>query len=330
MLAAKDDGKVTTSRFASSAVRIDLRQMSSVVEYPARDMTITVEAGMPIGRLRDILAEEHQQLPIDCHDPQVSIGAMVASNMAGSRQFGYGTLRDYLIGLEAVDGQGRIFHAGGRVVKNVAGYDLCRLMVGSRGALGVLTQLTFKVKPIPEQQQGLQLSFSDEASFDQALERLNVTAATPVVMDFTCTANGRSLWLAVEGSPETCAWQIQQLQSECPSAQSVLHDAVTDYCNASEQQTENEWRIRCLPSRLTNITSALLKQGVSSRGYAGSGHLFANIDSASSEQLSECRTLLAQFEAHVIDWHDSHPSRDTNAFSVGLRKTFDPHSLFQS
>jgi len=304
--------------------------MCSVVDYPARDMTITVEAGMPIGRLRDILAAEQQQLPIDCHDPQLTIGAMVAGNTAGPRQYGYGTLRDYLIGIEAVDGQGRIFHAGGRVVKNVAGYDLCRLMIGTRGALGVLTQLTFKVKPIPEQQQGLLLSFSDETSFDQSLDRLNLSAATPVVMDFTCTADQRSLWLGVEGSVETCDWQIQQLQSECSHAKPSRQDSVADYANAAELQADKEWRIRCLPSKLTPITSGLLGLNMNSRGYAGSGVLFVDTDNHSDDQLSACRKLLTQFDAQILDWHNDHPGRAADPLSVRLRQAFDPHSLFLS
>jgi len=299
-------------------------------------MTITVQAGMPIGRLREVLAEEKQQLPIDCHDSKITIGAMVASNTAGSRQFGYGTLRDYLIGMEAVDGQGRIFHAGGRVVKNVAGYDLCRLMIGSRGALGVLTQVTLKVKPIPEQQRGFQVRLPTAASFERALERLNLTAASPVLMDFTChessddDAEDRSLWLGVEGTPDACKWQIKQLKTDCDGDEVSQLDALTDYANAWAQRGKNDWRLRCLPSELPTVTSGLLDLGVSSRGYAGSGILFIQTKQRSDDQLVECRRFLAQHNVRVIDWHTDHPSRATDALSVRLRKAFDPHSLFTS
>ena len=126
---------ITAARNAfDECVRLDLRGLNRVVDYPARDMTVTVEAGLSLQDVTTLLESENQQLPVDVADPSMSVGAFVASDLAGPRQYGYGTLRDYLIGMEAVDGQGRVFHAGGRVVKNVAGYDFCRLAVGSRGS----------------------------------------------------------------------------------------------------------------------------------------------------------------------------------------------------
>ena len=104
---------------------------SSVIDYPARDMTITVGTGMSAGQLCGILRHENQQLPIDTADGEITIRELVDFDISGPRQFGYGTLRDYVIGIEASDGSGRVFHAGGRVVKNEAGYDLCRLLIGN-------------------------------------------------------------------------------------------------------------------------------------------------------------------------------------------------------
>lgn len=124
--------------------------LNRLVDYPARDLTITVEAGMTVGALQKTLAAENQFLPLDV--PQAddaTIGGIVATNVAGPRRYGYGAIRDYVIGISAVDGRGTAFSAGGRVVKNVAGYDFCKLLVGSLGTLGVVTQVTLKVKPRP-------------------------------------------------------------------------------------------------------------------------------------------------------------------------------------
>jgi len=156
---------------------------SAIVDYPARDMTITVGAGMSYGTLQTILREENQQLPIDVADEGTPLGELAAYDICGPRQFGYGSLRDYVIGVEAVDGTGRVFHAGGRVVKNVAGYDLCRLLVGSRNQLGTITQLTFKLKPLPTQQSIMVAGFRSLRDLEAALERLNLTATTPVILD---------------------------------------------------------------------------------------------------------------------------------------------------
>ncbi len=125
--------------------------ISGVIDYPARDMTVTVEAGFALRDLQRLLASERQRLPVDCPKPEeATLGGMVATNASGSRRFGNGTLRDYVIGISAVDGHGTAFKAGGRVVKNVAGYDFCKLLTGSVGTLGVITQVTLKVRPLPE------------------------------------------------------------------------------------------------------------------------------------------------------------------------------------
>ena len=80
-----------------------------------------------------------------------TLGGVVACSASGPRRFGFGTMRDYVIGIHAVDGRGMAFKGGGRVVKNVAGYDFCKLLTGSLGTLGVITQVTLKIRPLPDQ-----------------------------------------------------------------------------------------------------------------------------------------------------------------------------------
>lgn len=133
-----------------SGLGLSLRGLNRVIDYPARDMTITVEAGITMSALAETLAAEGQWLPIEVPQPdQATLGGAVATNFSGPRRYGYGTLRDYVIGIRGIDGHGTTFNAGGRVVKNVAGYDLCKLMIGSFGTLAVITQLTLKIKPRP-------------------------------------------------------------------------------------------------------------------------------------------------------------------------------------
>ena len=97
------------------------------------------------------VAAQRQRLPIDVAQPdRATIGGAVALNAAGPRRYAYGTMRDYLLGFTAVDGTGMTFSGGGRVVKNAAGYNMCRLMAGSLGTLGIVTQVTLMVRPLPE------------------------------------------------------------------------------------------------------------------------------------------------------------------------------------
>lgn len=135
---------------AQPGVALHMSGLADVVDYPARDMTITVQAGMTLARLTELLAAEGQQLPIDApHPDRATLGGLLATNFNGARRYGYGTLRDYVIGIKAVDGRGELFAGGGRVVKNVAGYDFCKLLTGSLGTLGVIYEVTLKLRPIP-------------------------------------------------------------------------------------------------------------------------------------------------------------------------------------
>ena len=336
--------RISSSRGAASSEsgepeslkRLDLRNMNSVVDYPARDMTITVQAGMPLGELTKILAAENQQLPIDCSDKSVTVGALVASNTAGPRQFGYGTLRDYLIGLEAVDGRGRVFHAGGRVVKNVAGYDLCRLMIGSRGALGILTQLTFKLKPIPAYISGMTFRFANASDAERALEQLNVTAAMPVILDFASTSPERlfAIYVAVDGTQQACEWQMEQLNNDCNTEDRVPGDVVDSatvnrYC----QDPKHGWldtalRIQTLPSKVMSIAQELAANGHSSYGHAGSGILYVGNDQQNKHVLTICENIVSRDAGNVVEWNRDHPRDSKDPLTVQLRKAFDPDSVF--
>ena len=131
---------------------LSLAKLNRVIDYPARDMTVTVESGLSMQALADLLATERQRLPIDVPSAErATIGGVIATNWNGPRRYGQGAVRDHVIGIHAVDGRGMPYKGGGRVVKNVAGYDFCKLLTGSLGTLGVITQVTLKLKPIPEQ-----------------------------------------------------------------------------------------------------------------------------------------------------------------------------------
>jgi glycolate oxidase FAD binding subunit len=163
---------------------VALTALNQIVDYPARDMTITVQAGVTMRDLAATLTKEGQRLPVDV--PQVdraTIGGVVATNWNGPRRYSQGPLRDFVIGIEAVDGNGQIFHGGGRVVKNVAGYDFCKLFCGSFGTLGIITQVTLKVRPIPERSAWLACSVNDAHQAEKMLAALQQSAVTPAAVE---------------------------------------------------------------------------------------------------------------------------------------------------
>ena len=336
---------------SDSVRRIDLQKMSAVVDYPARDMTVTVQAGMPVSELKKIFAEEKQQLPIDEFDSSITVGALVAGDVAGPRQYGYGTLRDYVIGIEAVDGRGRIFHAGGRVVKNVAGYDLCRLMVGSRGSLGILTQVTFKLKPLPEHSLLRSFRFENPGDFETALTRLNVSAANPVLLDFNFASatpvqqqsgdagcdrasHPYALHIGVEGTQAACSWQAEQLRNDCADGEEITPDDSTavsadHHCrDAGYRWKHDAVRIRTFPSKLVAVAAELGASGYSSQGHAGNGILFVQNEIGDEDVRTVCEDIVSRHGGTVSEWTVDHPAKTSDPLSARLRSMFDPSSLF--
>ena len=127
---------------------VDLRAMGQLLEHAAGDLVARVQAGATIGQLAVALASAGQQLALDA-PAEATVGGVVATGLAGPRRFRYGAPRDLLIGLTAVRADGVIAHSGGKVVKNVAGYDLGKLFTGSQGTLGLITEATFRLHPLP-------------------------------------------------------------------------------------------------------------------------------------------------------------------------------------
>jgi glycolate oxidase FAD binding subunit len=216
---------------------LDLCGLNKVIDYTPRDMTIIVEAGVRMADLAQTLEAEGQQLPIDVpRAGEATIGGVVATNWSGPRRYGYGTIRDYVIGIHAVDGRGVPFKGGGRVVKNVAGYDFCKLLTGSLGTLAVVTQLALKVKPVAEQSAAIVADCGDLATTNAVLVRLSQLEAPSVTVDVLAGPswqqtlqdcgfaksirnpqsefrNHIAVAIRVEGSQEEVAWLVDQVQS---------------------------------------------------------------------------------------------------------------------
>lgn len=129
---------------------VDTRRLDRVVEHAAGDLVVTVEAGLPVRELQEVLAREGQQLALDSAFDS-TVGGAIATGAAGPRRLLYGTMRDLLIGVTVVRADGTIVKSGGKVVKNVAGYDLGKLYTGSFGTLGLIVAASFRLHPVPTQ-----------------------------------------------------------------------------------------------------------------------------------------------------------------------------------
>jgi glycolate oxidase FAD binding subunit len=129
---------------------IETADLARVVEYAPADMTIAVEAGMRLDALQAILAPHRQRLALDPPSPQATIGGLIATNASGPRRARYGSLRDLIVGVSLIRADGARVRGGGKVVKNVAGFDVPKLAVGSLGTLGMIATATFRLHPLPE------------------------------------------------------------------------------------------------------------------------------------------------------------------------------------
>ena len=146
---ARGNGSKTALHCHAPDVAIaDLSALSGVREYQPSEYTITVGAGTPVADVTAALAQAGQYLPFDpLLSHRATIGGTVAANLSGSRRFRYGGVRDFILGAQVVDGLGRQYRVGGKVVKNSAGFDLSKFLVGSLGQFAIMTELTFKVFP---------------------------------------------------------------------------------------------------------------------------------------------------------------------------------------
>jgi glycolate oxidase FAD binding subunit len=163
---------------------LDMTRLNKVIAYDPGDLTLSVEAGVPLAKLAQVLAEHRQFLPLPVpFANRTTIGGLVASGVDSPlRQF-YGTARDFLLGMEFVTGEGVAAKSGGRVVKNVTGYDIHKLMIGALGTLGVITRVNFKTFPMPLATRGFIARFPSAENALEMRQRIAQSALTPLTME---------------------------------------------------------------------------------------------------------------------------------------------------
>lgn len=158
-LAIRGNGtKLGMLRPVQAAREIDTRSLSGITLYAPKELVISARAGMTVPEIERRLAAEGQHLIAEPPDLSAllgtfgvpTIGGITATNLSGPRRVAWGAMRDHVLGIRAVNGAGEIFRSGGRVLKNVTGLDLCKLLTGAHGTLGVITEITMKVLPAPE------------------------------------------------------------------------------------------------------------------------------------------------------------------------------------
>ena len=200
-------GKGTKSALhpaAHDAALADVAALSGIVEYQPSEYTVTVRAGTPVAKISAALAQQGQYLPFDPLLPDcATIGGTVAANLSGSRRYRYGGARDFILGASVVDGAGRAFRVGGKVVKNSAGFDLSKFLVGSLGQYAIMTELTFKVFPDVPQFHSLSFRYEQLEAALAAIVYINGSAFELDALDLLPTSGVWSLMARLGGFAET-------------------------------------------------------------------------------------------------------------------------------
>lgn len=313
-------------RGASAACLIS-NMLNKVIDYPAADMTITVQAGMTLQALDDVLRQHNQRLPIDVpHAEQLTLDCAIADRVEGLGAFGHGGWRDAIIGISAMDGTGRLFSAGGRVVKNVAGYDLCKLLIGAGESLGIITQVTFKLRPRPTHRRFVCLVSDDWQIFETALQRMNTSQTRPVALELLSRAarvqlsaplpqreTAAALLIGYEGTATECDWQAQQAINEltdlAPQALSIVGEQESqalwaDLTNLPAGSPDHSViSVQLRPSRVVEFLAAAVTNFPIVHAHAGTGLTRLHIETASlqsnSSQVQTLRSLADQFDGRV-------------------------------
>ncbi|MEB3123928.1 MAG: FAD-binding oxidoreductase [Snowella sp.] len=336
---------------------LSTQKLNRILDHEIADLTVTVEAGVKLTDLQAFLEPHRQFLPIDPSYPeQATIGGIVATADSGSWRQRYGGIRDLVLGCSIVRWDGKIAKAGGKVVKNVAGYDLMKLFTGSYGTLGVLTQVTFRLYPLPEDSKTLLLT-GDAQALSQACQDLLKSGLAPTCSDvLSCNlmrslnlGNTLGLLVRFQNIAESVTEQVDQLQA----LGQKLGLSIAEFTAESEaslwQSLKNQMMPNFNPDLVTCKIGVMSNQIVNflqeSPGLvqihlaSGLGRLVLDTDSAIN-QLSKMRSVcerdrgfLTILEApkNIKEKHEPW-GYSGNALNLmkSLKTKFDPYNIFNS
>ena len=333
-----------------------------ILEHYIGDLTVRAAAGITINDLQRALKPTNQFVPIDADD-DITLGEAIHHNTWGPLRVGYGSLRDLLLGLHYVDGEGSDIHVGGRTVKNVAGYDLTRFMVGSLGELGIVHEATLRTYAIPEHVLTVELSMADPLVLDQRCTDLLISDAKPAHLSycFRCGRGGVAdgswrMRLAYFGSHSGCLLQLRSLETFLDGLNGVHVEGTSDAtleADSNQRMMLRAWRrnasaiIKILvPPAMTGQIASLLARWAQENhrlhidAMPVHGCLFVggdldtiaatNLDHLISDAVKSLGGMRIWYvrPAGVMGIDPFPPVQPDHPILLKLKRTMDPHALF--
>ena len=229
---------------AIEGIPLSTRAHSGIINYEPTELILTARGGTPLAEIEATLAAQNQMLPFEPPHfaDSATLGGTIACGLSGPRRPYAGAARDYVLGCRVLTGKGDVLHFGGEVMKNVAGYDVARLMTGALGTLGVLLDISLKVLPRPALETTVQLSLSAE----QAITTMNYWAGQPVPLS-AAVHDGESLFLRLSGAPSAVAQAKKQIGGEQVPQPETLWQSLREHTHPFFQDERPLWRLSLAP-----------------------------------------------------------------------------------
>ena len=323
--------------------------LSGVTLYEPGALTLVAKAGTPLTEIEALLAAEGQRLAFEPGDMTAllstrgtsTIGGVIATNASGPRRIQVGAARDFCLGVRFVDGQGQVLKNGGRVMKNVTGYDLVKLMTGSWGTLGVLSEVSLKVLAIPETEATL---ICDGQSAGEAVKSMSAALGSPFDVTGAAKMNGQTM-VRIEGLEASVAYRANALQNSVLTgfemvsgdASSELWRNVRDVRPFADQDGA-VWRISVKPSDGPQLVAALADVAPEAIYDWGGGLVWLRLADLGDASAENIRSRVAQLGGHATLVRASENTRANvpvfqpepapiAAITQGLRAKFDPRGI---
>ena len=339
---------LTAGRPVRANKNLSLRDEVDVVSYVPGDLTLTVRAGTPLSEIERVTSEHDQWLPLDPYGSNDgTIGATIATASAGPLATSFGLPRDLVLGLEFVNGRGDVVRAGGRVVKNVAGFDLCRLLTGSWGTLGVITEVTLRLYARPKVDRSILVRLKGSAKESTGFLRAFLSApVNPYSLELLGVSAAQALGLGATkvclirfgGNQAAVDAQLRALSSLSKSDE--VETAVWDRLRNLENDAEGVIRISGLPATFREVSATMLSDVVPwmfeyinpVRGVLRLVLRDPGNQAASEEAVPGIDPAGRPDERIVFEklpdegWQDI-PSSVADSLSQGVKKAYDPSNI---
>jgi glycolate oxidase FAD binding subunit len=221
--------------------------LDRIVEYSPADLVVEVEAGMTLSALQTVLAENGQRLALDPPDPEhATIGGLLATNTFGPRRARFGSLRDLIVGISLVRADGERVRGGGKVVKNVAGFDLPKIAVGSLGTLGLIVTATFRLHPIPVNTRTLCVPGLGGADVHAVVQRIVAARIEPAALltRYDAAAKAHRFYATFEGFPAGVAEQIERFATVVRTLGFASEEVPFDTADAIDRRARSAGDVR--------------------------------------------------------------------------------------